>query len=416
MSYNKRTKLSVLILSMLFILMGCDLFDNSNDSIYSTVSLNVPSTRASISSYTLTVSGDDFDDIITTFTSNTVSVEVLSGSDRLFELDIYDEDDDIIYHGEETTDLSSGEDVDLEITAYERRLVTYYSNDNSEVYINEYEEEVEVVIPVPDATYYNAYSTITVSEDTDDLVLEGYVFDSWNTLADGEGTSYAPGSELEITNEDVTLYAIWEINVITIDSDTDYIVLEDSIELVISSESDDISDVLWSTSDSSIASVSSDGVVTGNTAGSVLITVTSVSDSSVHGSISLTIYQSEFDLEVSDEWNVLYIPYRESIYCTFILTSGSSYSINWDSSYDGSDDTNYTSDPIVYASGIDTNDIYFEDAEYGYTTTWTIDAVGETELLIEIYAYYIGGTLGLLVTEVESETYDEVLIDDELLQ
>ena len=43
----------------------------------------------------------------------------------------------------------------------------------------------------------------------------GYTFVSWNTKADGTGTSYAPGSSYT-GNAAVTLYAIWKINTYTV--------------------------------------------------------------------------------------------------------------------------------------------------------------------------------------------------------
>lgn len=38
---------------------------------------------------------------------------------------------------------------------------------------------------------------------------EGYTFTGWNTQADGKGTAYAAGSEIQI-KDNVTLYAQWE--------------------------------------------------------------------------------------------------------------------------------------------------------------------------------------------------------------
>ena len=38
---------------------------------------------------------------------------------------------------------------------------------------------------------------------------DGYSFDSWNTAADGKGTTYNPGDTFTLTKEKSTLYAIW---------------------------------------------------------------------------------------------------------------------------------------------------------------------------------------------------------------
>ena len=51
-------------------------------------------------------------------------------------------------------------------------------------------------------------TSITV-ESGDGLTREGYVFDSWNTVKNGSGKSYAPGDTLTLT-EDTTLYAQWK--------------------------------------------------------------------------------------------------------------------------------------------------------------------------------------------------------------
>ena len=51
-------------------------------------------------------------------------------------------------------------------------------------------------------------TSITV-ESGEGLTREGYVFDSWNTVKNGSGKSYAPGDTLTLT-EDTTLYAQWK--------------------------------------------------------------------------------------------------------------------------------------------------------------------------------------------------------------
>lgn len=51
---------------------------------------------------------------------------------------------------------------------------------------------------------------VKVSETTD-IKWPGHKFKGWNTAADGSGSSAAPGSTLELT-EDTTLYAVWDSN------------------------------------------------------------------------------------------------------------------------------------------------------------------------------------------------------------
>ncbi len=59
----------------------------------------------------------------------------------------------------------------------------------------------------PDTIAYQTGAQPAVLANT--YVFTGYVFDSWNTAADGSGTSYAPGDLLTIASADVTLYAQW---------------------------------------------------------------------------------------------------------------------------------------------------------------------------------------------------------------
>src|SRR5690606_28115733 len=52
--------------------------------------------------------------------------------------------------------------------------------------------------------------SVTVLGNAGDLVRSGYSFNSWNTEANGTGTSYEPGGSLTLTSENVTLYAQWQ--------------------------------------------------------------------------------------------------------------------------------------------------------------------------------------------------------------
>ena len=58
--------------------------------------------------------------------------------------------------------------------------------------------------------------SLTLKGDT--FTREGYVLSSWNTKADGTGTSYAIGSEIS-TTEPVELYAIWTLDTFEISLD-----------------------------------------------------------------------------------------------------------------------------------------------------------------------------------------------------
>ena len=65
-----------------------------------------------------------------------------------------------------------------------------------------------------DKKYTDINNTVTV-RDAADLSYEGYVFDSWNTKADGTGESYNPNDTFTITS-DTDLYAQWkEVKLLT---------------------------------------------------------------------------------------------------------------------------------------------------------------------------------------------------------
>ena len=63
--------------------------------------------------------------------------------------------------------------------------------------------------PVTDDTDYHTGETVTVKEPTG-LSLTGQTFKEWNTQPDGTGTPYAPGAEITVEEENITLYAIFE--------------------------------------------------------------------------------------------------------------------------------------------------------------------------------------------------------------
>lgn len=60
-----------------------------------------------------------------------------------------------------------------------------------------------------DSNEYAVGATATIKENS--FTLAGHGFTGWNTVADGSGTAYAPGAEVEIT-ADLILYAQWLAN------------------------------------------------------------------------------------------------------------------------------------------------------------------------------------------------------------
>ncbi|MFU8892127.1 MAG: InlB B-repeat-containing protein [Luteolibacter sp.] len=72
-------------------------------------------------------------------------------------------------------------------------------------------------VPV-DGANYNENDTVTVLDNTGSLTRTGYIFEGWNTTANGSGTSYQPGASFQIT-DNVNLYAQWAANAYTVTFD-----------------------------------------------------------------------------------------------------------------------------------------------------------------------------------------------------
>ena len=70
----------------------------------------------------------------------------------------------------------------------------------------------------PASVGYRFAATATVAS-PGSLAKSAYVFDSWNTAADGSGTRYSPGDTLTIPAGELTLYAQWYTNGVNITFD-----------------------------------------------------------------------------------------------------------------------------------------------------------------------------------------------------
>lgn len=68
--------------------------------------------------------------------------------------------------------------------------------------------------PTDASSPYAAGSNVTVLGNTGSLVKTGYVFDGWNTAANGSGTNYAAGATISGIAANTTLYAKWTEDVI----------------------------------------------------------------------------------------------------------------------------------------------------------------------------------------------------------
>ncbi|MFJ7648880.1 S-layer homology domain-containing protein, partial [Lysinibacillus sp. NPDC097279] len=65
--------------------------------------------------------------------------------------------------------------------------------------------------PVNSQTYENGHS-VTVADNTGNLVKTGFTFSGWNTKADGSGISYIANNTFTINASNITLYALWKVN------------------------------------------------------------------------------------------------------------------------------------------------------------------------------------------------------------
>jgi uncharacterized repeat protein (TIGR02543 family) len=57
-----------------------------------------------------------------------------------------------------------------------------------------------------DSTSYDSGDTITVLDNSGNLIRTGFTFNGWNTQLDGNGTSYVAGDTFTIGSQNVTLY------------------------------------------------------------------------------------------------------------------------------------------------------------------------------------------------------------------
>ena len=60
-----------------------------------------------------------------------------------------------------------------------------------------------------DSNNYEQDADVTVLGNTGSLVKTGYIFSSWNTATDGNGTTYTQGQTFTMPSSDMTLYAQW---------------------------------------------------------------------------------------------------------------------------------------------------------------------------------------------------------------
>ena len=122
----------------------------------------------------------------------------------------------------------------------------------------------------------------------------GYTFKGWNTKADGTGTSYADKASYTMATEGVTLYAQWEEikpESITLNETSKTIMTNETLQLTATVAPDTALDtsVSWSSSDTAVATVDTNGKVTPVKYGTVTITATCNGDTNVKATCAVTV-------------------------------------------------------------------------------------------------------------------------------
>ncbi len=153
------------------------------------------------------------------------------------------------------------------------------------------------------------FSTKTIEKDTKLTLYKptrnGYTFVEWTTKKDGDGDSYEAGESITI-KKDITLYAQWkESSASDPGTSTGKVAAEDIIvtssagtttvggTLTMTAKVLPVNatekGVTWSVSDSKVASISADGVLTAKAVGTVTVVATSKDASGAFGSTSIEV-------------------------------------------------------------------------------------------------------------------------------
>lgn len=187
--------------AIIFILSGCNVFldsDNNNAYISITTGIDIsknvtPSNRSTIDdiiSFKLSISGDDMTTLIYEFTEQTINLEVEAGNSRTFSLEAIDNNDNTIFSGNSTVDLTSGEETTVNIVLEPKGYYVYFDTSGG-----------DTLSP----TFLDPDSIITIDEIPE---KDGYKLLGW--YKDSEFTQEWT-LESDIVTEDMTLYALWEV-------------------------------------------------------------------------------------------------------------------------------------------------------------------------------------------------------------
>ena len=69
-----------------------------------------------------------------------------------------------------------------------------------------------------DSNHYLQGAAAPVLGNTGNLLMSGYAFAGWDTMADGSGTGYGAGAAFSMGTANITLFAVWISNNFTFTS------------------------------------------------------------------------------------------------------------------------------------------------------------------------------------------------------
>ena len=119
----------------------------------------------------------------------------------------------------------------------------------------------------------------------------GYIFKEWNTKADGSGTTYEDGKVISI-NKELVLYAQWEKTITEIRLSKTNVVMNVGETTTVNAEvipSDTAlsKEITWTSDNDKIATVSSNGKITGKKAGTTIVKATAVNGVSANVTVEI---------------------------------------------------------------------------------------------------------------------------------
>ncbi len=129
----------------------------------------------------------------------------------------------------------------------------------------------------------------------------GYTFVGWATSSNGNAV-YADGANYTMDTEGITLYAVWQEikpNSVAINKTSATIKDNETLQLTANVAPDTALDtsVAWTSSNTNVAEVDSNGLVTAKTAGTATITATCNGNTSVYAECALTVEVSVISVQ-----------------------------------------------------------------------------------------------------------------------